>query len=71
MKKMIAALLAVATCFSFAACGNNNPFDENNGEDTAAKVVLKVGILGTSTEQEIFRKYKKYYSNKNSKKKLQ
>ena len=64
MKKLIASLLAVATCFTFAACGNNNPFDDNDGEDTTAKVVLKVGILGTSTEQEIFRKYKKGFQDK-------
>lgn len=55
MKKFIGILLAATMCFSLAAC--TNPFQEET-EDTAGKVTIKVGVLGSTTEQEIFRKYK-------------
>ena len=62
MKKLLMVCLAVLMCFSVAACGN--PFEEN--ENTEGKVVIKVGVLGTTTEQEIFRKYKNGFQEKYS-----
>ena len=47
--------------FGFAAC--SNPFEEEQ-EDATGKVVLEVGVLGSSTEQEIFRKYKNGFQEK-------
>lgn len=62
MKKLLMVCLAVLMCFSVAACGN--PFEKN--ENTEGKVVIKVGVLGTTTEQEIFRKYKNGFQEKYS-----
>ena len=62
MKKLLMVCLAVLMCFSVAACGN--PFEEN--ENTEGKVVIKVGVLVTTTEQEIFRKYKNGFQEKYS-----
>ena len=61
MKKFIGILLAATMCFSLAAC--TNPFQEET-EDTTGKVTIEVGVLGSTTEQEIFRKYKNGFQEK-------
>ena len=61
MKKLISILLAAGMCFGLAAC--SNPFEEEH-EDETGKVVIEVGVLGSTTEQEIFRKYKNGFQEK-------
>lgn len=50
MKKLLAFLLAVAMCFVFCACGNNNNEDEVDYESLDA---FRVGVL--STEIDVHR----------------
>ncbi len=61
MKKFFGILLAVAMCFAMTAC--TNPFEEEP-EEQDGKVVIEVGVLGSTTEQEIFRKYKNGFQEK-------
>ena len=53
MKKLLAFLLAVAVCFTFCACGNNDNKDEIDYESLNA---FRVGVLSTEIEvhREVF-----------------
>ena len=61
MKKFLGILLAATMCFGLTAC--SNPFEQEQ-EDATGKVVIEVGVLGSTTEQEIFRKYKNGFQEK-------
>ena len=52
-------------CLSAVAC--TNPFEEEEDPEqaeAAGKVVIKVGVLGTTTEQDIFSRYKRSFEAK-------
>ncbi len=61
MKKLIGILLSAVLLTGMTAC--TNPFEEEP-EDETGKVVIEVGVLGSTTEQEIFRKYKNGFQEK-------
>lgn len=61
MKKFFGILLAAVMCLGLTAC--TNPFEEEP-EEQDGKVVIEVGVLGSTTEQEIFRKYKNGFQEK-------
>ena len=62
MKKFITVLLAlVMSAAVFVGC--SDPFKEEE-ENTEGKVTIQVGVLGTATEQEAFRKYKNGFQEK-------
>ncbi len=62
MKKFVTILLAlVMGAMVFTAC--SDPFKEPE-ENTEGKVTIKVGVLGTSTEEEAFRQYKNGFQAK-------
>ncbi len=66
MKKFLAVVAAAIVSFSFVAC--TSPFEDtgtsDGGSAAAKKVVIKVGVLNTTTEMDIFSKYKRGFETK-------
>ncbi len=67
MKRFLAIVAAALVGMTAVACGN--PFEESVGPDSTGsgavkKVVIKVGVLGTTTEQDIYSKYKRGFEAK-------
>ena len=66
MKKFLAVVAAAIVGLSFVAC--TSPFEDtgtsDGGSAAANKVVIKVGVLNTTTEMDIFSKYKRGFETK-------
>lgn len=60
MKKILVLLLALIFSFGCFACAGCGGGDDGNG-----KIVLKVAIEGTSSENRLMREWKKVYEEKN------